>query len=93
MLQREFLFLFYEPSFLELPQGMCILGVQMDERVGQTRSINGTVWHALAMFTELPQGLGSRPSLLLIRWADRVSVRVNGLETVVPFDGLVVSTN
>lgn len=33
--------LFYEPSSFELPQGMCIFGVQMEESVGQIQSING----------------------------------------------------
>lgn len=30
------------------------------------------------------------PCRILIRWADRVSVRVNGLEMVVPLEGVVV---
>ncbi len=30
------------------------------------------------------------PCLILIRWVDRVSVRVNGLEMVVPLEGPVV---
>jgi len=84
--------LLYEPSSFKLPQGMCILGCRWMRGWAKSNLSMASLARSgrLHKTATRPGQQALWPCRILIRWADCVSVRVNGLEMVVPLEGVVV---